>query len=209
MSGESCIARSLRDELEPLPQRMTGLPIDERGYVVPWFVAWVNKKAEFRAIDGENFLHAIGRRVLIPRRRYANRVRTAVVLSLHRELRRQLLPVTRRRRYELKDHFPRVLGLAQAPGPMRRTPRWPPTAITPFFGQGGRLQGRREYQTAEDQHQMGTLAGFVNPQIPGPPDCSNPTSVTNCIAETVVNFRPVAAAGHGYRPQLLTNGCDP
>lgn len=31
----------LRADLEPLPERMKQLPIDERGYVVPWFVMWV------------------------------------------------------------------------------------------------------------------------------------------------------------------------
>jgi hypothetical protein len=24
----------------PVPQHMAGLPRDERGYIVPWFVAW-------------------------------------------------------------------------------------------------------------------------------------------------------------------------
>lgn len=34
----------LRPELPPLPQKMRHLPIDARGYPVPWFVAWLDKK---------------------------------------------------------------------------------------------------------------------------------------------------------------------
>ncbi len=44
---------------EPLPRRMQKLPVDERGYVVPWFVAWENGKPEFRAMDGAKFIRAI------------------------------------------------------------------------------------------------------------------------------------------------------
>ena len=49
----------LRPELEPLPKRMNGLPIDERGFPVPWFVGWIDGKPEFRAMDPEKFLVAI------------------------------------------------------------------------------------------------------------------------------------------------------
>ena len=38
---------------------MRNLKVDERGYVVPWFVAWENGKPEFRAMDGEKFIRAI------------------------------------------------------------------------------------------------------------------------------------------------------
>jgi hypothetical protein len=41
----------LRPELEPLPIRMCGLPVDERGFPVPYFVAWIDGKPEFRAMD--------------------------------------------------------------------------------------------------------------------------------------------------------------
>jgi len=51
-----------RPELEPLPERMQGLPIDDRGYPVPWFVAWVDGKPEFRAMDGAKFRAAIRER---------------------------------------------------------------------------------------------------------------------------------------------------
>jgi len=49
----------LRLELEPMPGRMTSLPIDDRGFPVPWFVAWQDGKPEFRAMDGVKFLRAI------------------------------------------------------------------------------------------------------------------------------------------------------
>ena len=49
----------LRSDLEKLPSRMQGLPIDERGYVVPWFVDWIDGKPEFRAMDQRKWLDAI------------------------------------------------------------------------------------------------------------------------------------------------------
>lgn len=36
----------LRPELPPLTPRIAALPVDERGYPVPFFVAWVNEKNE-------------------------------------------------------------------------------------------------------------------------------------------------------------------
>lgn len=45
--------------MTPLPKRMADLPVDERGYVVPWFVQWVDGKPEFRAMDPEKFVRAI------------------------------------------------------------------------------------------------------------------------------------------------------
>lgn len=49
----------LRPCLEDVPRRMASLPIDERGYPVPWFVAWHDGKPEFRAMDPESFVKAI------------------------------------------------------------------------------------------------------------------------------------------------------
>jgi hypothetical protein len=49
----------LRDGLPPLPVRIQRLPIDERGYPVPWFVSWVNGKPEFRAMDGRKLKRAV------------------------------------------------------------------------------------------------------------------------------------------------------
>ena len=45
--------------LETMPLRMRRLPIDERGYVVPWFVAMVDGKPEFRAMDEEKLRRAV------------------------------------------------------------------------------------------------------------------------------------------------------
>jgi hypothetical protein len=49
----------LRPELEELPSRMKDLPIDERGYVVPWFVDWIDGKPEFRAMNPKKWVKAI------------------------------------------------------------------------------------------------------------------------------------------------------
>jgi hypothetical protein len=38
---------------------MRHLPIDDRGYPVPWFVAWINGKPEFRVMDHKKFEQAI------------------------------------------------------------------------------------------------------------------------------------------------------
>lgn len=50
---------TLRPELGVLPTRIARLPIDDRGYPVPWFVAWQDGKPEFRAMDGEKFVLAV------------------------------------------------------------------------------------------------------------------------------------------------------
>lgn len=50
---------NLRPELEPLPARMKSLPVDERGYVVPWFVDWIEGKPEFRAMDPQKWIQAV------------------------------------------------------------------------------------------------------------------------------------------------------
>lgn len=49
----------MRPELEALPRRMLSLPIDERGYPVPWFVDYVDGKPEFRAMDLEKWARAV------------------------------------------------------------------------------------------------------------------------------------------------------
>lgn len=46
--------------LPPLPARIASLPVDPvRGYPVPWFVAWVDGKPEFRVADGEKRVRAV------------------------------------------------------------------------------------------------------------------------------------------------------
>jgi hypothetical protein len=51
--------KQLRSELEALPSRMLSLPVDDRGYVVPWFVDWIDGKPEFRAMNPEKWIRAI------------------------------------------------------------------------------------------------------------------------------------------------------
>ena len=44
---------------ETLPARMKNLPLDDRGYPVPWFVAWQDGKPEFRAMDPLKLIKAV------------------------------------------------------------------------------------------------------------------------------------------------------
>lgn len=44
---------ALRKDLPALPPRMARLPLDSKGYPVPWFVAWIDGQPDFRVI-GEN-----------------------------------------------------------------------------------------------------------------------------------------------------------
>lgn len=52
----------IRPELERLPSRLQALPLDERGYPVPWFVAWHEGKPEFRAMDAAKWVKAVRER---------------------------------------------------------------------------------------------------------------------------------------------------
>lgn len=49
----------LRPGLPELPVRIARLKIDERGYPVPWFVAWVDGKPDFRIADGDKIYTAV------------------------------------------------------------------------------------------------------------------------------------------------------
>jgi hypothetical protein len=49
----------LRAGLPELPARMRHLSIDERGYPVPYFVAWIDGKPDHRVMDGEKLPGAI------------------------------------------------------------------------------------------------------------------------------------------------------
>jgi hypothetical protein len=49
----------LRTDLPPLPDRFKALPIDERGFPVPWFVDWKDDKPIFQAADPRKFKRAI------------------------------------------------------------------------------------------------------------------------------------------------------
>jgi len=48
-----------RHDMPKVPLRIQSLPVDERGYPVPWFVAWIDGKPEFRAMDTAKFIRAI------------------------------------------------------------------------------------------------------------------------------------------------------
>ncbi len=56
---------NVRPELEPLPPRLRKLPLDARGYPVPWFVAWVDgpdgpeSVPDFRVVDARKFSPAV------------------------------------------------------------------------------------------------------------------------------------------------------
>jgi hypothetical protein len=49
----------LRENLPPLPRRMQSLPVSDRGYPIPWFVAEIDGKPEFRAMDGRKWALAV------------------------------------------------------------------------------------------------------------------------------------------------------
>jgi hypothetical protein len=43
----------------PMPELMQKLPVDERGFPVPWFVAWFGDKPDFRVADERKWFVAI------------------------------------------------------------------------------------------------------------------------------------------------------
>ncbi len=61
----------LRKELPTVPDKMRSLPVDDRGYPVPWFVVWLDKDGEptwipservtpeFRVVDEERLVEAV------------------------------------------------------------------------------------------------------------------------------------------------------
>ena len=53
---------ALRKDLPPLPRRFLGLPIDDRGYPVPWFVHWVDGKPDFRLLRPDGAVEAFEKR---------------------------------------------------------------------------------------------------------------------------------------------------
>ena len=57
----TCPFHALRTDLPAdIPARIRCLPVDERGYPVPWFVAWTSEgKPEFRAMDYSKFLRCL------------------------------------------------------------------------------------------------------------------------------------------------------
>lgn len=54
----------LRPELpRPIPDRILRLPVDGRGYPVPWFVQWIDGAPEFRAMDLSKWVNAVKSRL--------------------------------------------------------------------------------------------------------------------------------------------------
>jgi hypothetical protein len=53
----------LREGLPPLPDRMKSLPLDARGYPVPWFVAFIDGVADFRVIRENGIAHAYNKKL--------------------------------------------------------------------------------------------------------------------------------------------------
>jgi hypothetical protein len=52
-------SHSIRADIAAPPRLMEKLPIDARGYPVPWFVDWIRGEPEFRAMDIRKFKAAI------------------------------------------------------------------------------------------------------------------------------------------------------
>ncbi len=48
-----------RPNLPPPPPRIARLPVDARGYPVPYFVAWIEGKPDHRVADSEKFIKAV------------------------------------------------------------------------------------------------------------------------------------------------------
>jgi hypothetical protein len=49
----------LRPGLPPVPRRMQTLPLNDKGYPVPYFVEWIDGKPDFRVIDRAKFARAL------------------------------------------------------------------------------------------------------------------------------------------------------
>lgn len=54
---------ALRPDITEPPKFMQKLPVDKRGYPVPWFVDWIKGEPEFRAMDMRKFRAAINQRL--------------------------------------------------------------------------------------------------------------------------------------------------
>lgn len=49
----------LRASMPPVPDHMRHLPIDDRGFVVPFFVQWIDGKPDHRIMDGSKLMTAV------------------------------------------------------------------------------------------------------------------------------------------------------
>lgn len=59
MSENLCPYHAVRPGLPPLPKRIAALPLDERGYPIPFFVAYLDGKPDFRIGDPEKVLRCV------------------------------------------------------------------------------------------------------------------------------------------------------
>lgn len=51
--------REYRAGIPEIPVRIRRLPVDDRGYPVPWFVAWIDGKPDFRVVDSRKVVQAV------------------------------------------------------------------------------------------------------------------------------------------------------
>jgi hypothetical protein len=51
--------RKPRSGLPTIPARMATLPLDHRGYPVPWFVEWIDGEPDFRVMDRRKWARAV------------------------------------------------------------------------------------------------------------------------------------------------------
>lgn len=49
----------VREGLPPMPARLKKLRVDYRGYPIPWFVAYIDGKPDFRVMDGAKLSQAV------------------------------------------------------------------------------------------------------------------------------------------------------
>lgn len=54
---------ALRADIPAPPRLMQDLPIDKRGYPIPYFVDWFDGEPEFRAMDQKKFVAAVNKRL--------------------------------------------------------------------------------------------------------------------------------------------------
>jgi hypothetical protein len=54
------VPHALRPGLPAMPARMAGLPIDHRGFPVPWFVAWIEGEPDHRIVHPKKLHAALG-----------------------------------------------------------------------------------------------------------------------------------------------------
>lgn len=55
----ACPFHKLRDNLPELTERIAALSVDERGYPIPFFVAYMDGKPDFRVIDNDKWLACV------------------------------------------------------------------------------------------------------------------------------------------------------